>query len=64
MDLILLQHKWAGLGEVLEGNELVKSDYSIRFRLDVDTSSICSVDLDESASDMFEYAVENHCMYL
>jgi hypothetical protein len=38
--------RWAGLGEALEGNALVKSDYLIRFKKNTETSLVCSTKLD------------------
>ena len=38
--------RWAGLGEALEGNALVKSDYNIRFKKNTETTLVCSTKLD------------------
>mmetsp|Transcript_3522 Transcript_3522/g.12287 ORF Transcript_3522/g.12287 Transcript_3522/m.12287 type:complete len:598 (+) Transcript_3522:93-1886(+) len=54
------QSKWAGLGEALEGNSLVKSDYGISFKHDVEKALNCAVKLDKRSLDMFQYAVSNH----
>ena len=35
MDRSRMVTRWAGFGEALEGNSLVKSDFDVRFRKDV-----------------------------
>lgn len=56
--------RWAGLGETLEGNSLVKSDYAIKFKKNIaEPTVVCSTKVDEEVQDMFEYAVENHYWY-
>mmetsp|Transcript_27326 Transcript_27326/g.55847 ORF Transcript_27326/g.55847 Transcript_27326/m.55847 type:complete len:588 (-) Transcript_27326:47-1810(-) len=56
--------RWAGLGETLEGNSLVKSDYIINFKKNIpEPVVVCSSQIDEEALDMFDYAVENHYWY-
>jgi hypothetical protein len=68
------ERNWAGLGEALEGNELVKSDYEMKFRgfmlshlskpqENVAHSVTCVQELDEADAEIFEYAVENHYWY-
>ncbi len=42
--------RWAGLGEALEGNALVKSDYVVRFKKNSETSLVCSTKLDPKVS--------------
>ena len=39
--------RWAGLGEALEGNALVKSDYILRFKKNTETTLVCSTKLDQ-----------------
>jgi len=55
--------RWAGLGEALEGNALVKSDYIIRFKKNTEASLVCSTKLDPKIVDSFRYAVESHYWY-
>eukprot|EP00250_Pteridium_aquilinum_P031290 c4336_g1_i1 orf=498-2270(-) len=52
-------HKWGGLGEVLEGNELIDSQVDIKFKKNVLRSIICKLDLDESKVQEFKDAIEN-----
>ncbi|KAK1275302.1 hypothetical protein QJS04_geneDACA001888 [Acorus gramineus] len=52
-------HKWGGLGEVLGGNELIDSQFEIKFRKNVGKSSICDLELDESKVNQFKAAIEN-----
>lgn len=52
-------HKWGGLGEVLEGNELIDSQIDIRFKKDVERSPICSIEMDASKAKEFKDAIEN-----
>jgi transmembrane 9 superfamily protein 3 len=40
-----VKRKWSGLGEVLEGNELIDSQIDIRFRIDVDSKAVCTTSL-------------------
>lgn len=54
------QNKWGGLGEVLEGNQLVDSQLDIRFRVNEDRRDICSEQLDESDAEEFETAVRSN----
>jgi hypothetical protein len=35
MDRSRMVTRWAGFGEALEGNSLVKSDFDVRFRKDI-----------------------------
>ena len=56
-----LEHRWDALGEVLEGNDLISSGLSARFKEPVkDHTKICSVKLTEDAASQFAYAVRNH----
>ncbi|KAH1040397.1 hypothetical protein J1N35_042140 [Gossypium stocksii] len=52
-------HKWGGLGEVLGGNELIDSQIDIKFRKNVDKSTICQLELDEAKVRQFKDAIEN-----
>ncbi|MCO5561759.1 hypothetical protein L7F22_015382 [Adiantum nelumboides] len=52
-------HKWGGLGEVLEGNELIDSQFDIKFKKDVQRSIICKLNLDENKVQEFKDAIEN-----
>eukprot|EP00898_Chlorokybus_atmophyticus_P000053 jgi/Chlat1/1048/Chrsp110S01532 len=56
-------HKWGGLGEVLEGNELIDSQLAIAFRKDMSKTEICKVMLDDTKAGEFEYAIENQYWY-
>eukprot|EP00897_Mesotaenium_endlicherianum_P009813 jgi/Mesen1/8860/ME000053S08260 len=57
------EHKWAGLGEVLEGNELIDSQMELKFRMDMAKRTICQDTIDEAKSKKFKYAIENHYWY-
>ncbi|KAJ8436947.1 hypothetical protein Cgig2_017372 [Carnegiea gigantea] len=52
-------HRWGGLGEVLGGNELIDSQLDIKFRKNVDRTSICELELDASKARQFKDAIEN-----
>eukprot|EP00252_Welwitschia_mirabilis_P021823 TRINITY_DN5713_c0_g2_i1.p1 TRINITY_DN5713_c0_g2~~TRINITY_DN5713_c0_g2_i1.p1 ORF type:complete len:590 (-),score=79.03 TRINITY_DN5713_c0_g2_i1:356-2125(-) len=52
-------HKWGGLGEVLEGNELIDSQIDIKFRKSIDNEKICTLDLDTDKVQEFKDAIEN-----
>ncbi|KAI5084201.1 hypothetical protein GOP47_0000370 [Adiantum capillus-veneris] len=52
-------HKWGGLGEVLQGNELIDSQIDIKFKKDVERSPICSIKMDASKEREFKDAIEN-----
>uniref|UniRef100_A0A7S0MQZ3 Transmembrane 9 superfamily member n=1 Tax=Pyramimonas obovata TaxID=1411642 RepID=A0A7S0MQZ3_9CHLO len=56
-------HKWGGLGEVLEGNELIDSQIDIRFRMEVQKRVICSEILDEKTVNKFKHAIKHHYWY-
>ena len=53
-------HKWGGLGEVLEGNELIDSTLNIRFRTDLPKTQICEQTLDAKSAKKFKRAVKHH----
>ena len=53
-------HKWGGLGEVLEGNELIDSQLSFKFRADQAKVTICEQTLDEHSAKKFRRAVKHH----
>eukprot|EP00270_Netrium_digitus_P021509 TRINITY_DN921_c0_g1_i1.p1 TRINITY_DN921_c0_g1~~TRINITY_DN921_c0_g1_i1.p1 ORF type:complete len:593 (-),score=100.18 TRINITY_DN921_c0_g1_i1:257-2035(-) len=57
------EHKWGGLGEVLEGNELIDSQMEFEFRMDMPKRTICTDTLDDEKSKKFRYAIENHYWY-
>lgn len=49
-DLNLVEHKWGGLGEVLEGNDLVNSGMDIAFKVDrPEPVSLCTIKLDDDS---------------
>ncbi|KAF3661957.1 Transmembrane 9 superfamily member 3 [Capsicum annuum] len=52
-------HKWGGLGEVLGGNELIDSRIDIKFKRDVEKSTICKLVLDAAKVAQFKDAIEN-----
>ncbi|KAL6010671.1 Transmembrane 9 superfamily member 1 [Asimina triloba] len=52
-------HKWGGLGEVLGGNELIDSQIKIKFKKNVERSSICDLELDSAKVKQFKDAIEN-----
>ncbi|CAA6668422.1 unnamed protein product [Spirodela intermedia] len=52
-------HKWAGLGEVLGGNELIDSQIKINYRRNVEKVSICTIELDAAKVKQFEDAIDN-----
>lgn len=41
------RHKWGGLGEVLQGNELIDSGLELKFRTDLPKKDICTLTLDD-----------------
>lgn len=43
------RHKWGGLGEVLQGNELIDSQLELKFRTDLPKRDICSMTLGDEA---------------
>ncbi|KAK9758162.1 hypothetical protein RND81_01G211600 [Saponaria officinalis] len=52
-------HRWGGLGEVLGGNELIDSQLDIKFRKNVEKTSMCELELDASKARQFKDAIEN-----
>jgi transmembrane 9 superfamily protein 3 len=50
-------HKWGGLGEVLEGNELIDSQIDIKFKTPVDKAVECSLTLTSSSVNQFKEAI-------
>ncbi|XP_019180969.1 PREDICTED: transmembrane 9 superfamily member 1-like [Ipomoea nil] len=52
-------HKWGGLGEVLGGNELIDSQIDIKFKKNVDKSSICELELEGYKVRQFKDAIDN-----
>ena len=59
-----LEHRWDGLGEVLEGNDLISSGLKLSFRKPVGQhTKVCSMKLDEETTAQLQYAVRNHYWY-
>ena len=59
-----LEHRWDGLGEVLEGNDLISSGLRLHFREPIsDHSKVCSMTLNEESASQLQYAVRNHYWY-
>jgi transmembrane 9 superfamily protein 3 len=56
-------HKWGGLGEVLQGNELIHSDMEFKFRMDQPKRTMCTFKLDAKRVREFSFAVKNHYWY-
>ena len=57
-------HKWGGLGEILEGNELILSNVEFKFRQDLPKRAMCSTGkLTEKEVEKFSNAVRNHYWY-
>ncbi|KAG6431976.1 hypothetical protein SASPL_103548 [Salvia splendens] len=52
-------HKWGGLGEVLGGNELIDSQIEIKFKRDVEKTSICKIELEGTKVKQFKDAIDN-----
>lgn len=60
-----LEHRYDWLGEVLEGNDLISSGLSVRFRADVpEHTKVCSMVLDADSVAQFKYAVYSHYWYV
>lgn len=57
------KHKWGGLGEVLQGNELIDSQLEVKFKTDVPKKVVCSNVLDDSQAATFRKAVKKHYWY-
>ncbi|CAM6083304.1 unnamed protein product [Calypogeia fissa] len=51
-------HKWGGLGEVLEGNELIDSQIDIKFKTPVDKAVVCKLTLNPSTTSQFKDAIK------
>ncbi|GLI65979.1 hypothetical protein VaNZ11_009666 [Volvox africanus] len=51
------QHSWGGLGEVLQGNELINSQLDLTFKENSSGADICSMTLDERKAKVFEDAI-------
>ena len=56
-------HKWGGLGEILQGNELIDSNYEFKFRVDVEKTTLCSDTLTQKTARQFKRAVRKHYWY-
>ncbi|GER37823.1 transmembrane 9 superfamily protein member [Striga asiatica] len=52
-------HKWGGLGEVLGGNELIDSQIDIKFKRDVERTTICEIELEAEKAKQFKDAIDN-----
>ncbi|KAK6116683.1 hypothetical protein DH2020_049565 [Rehmannia glutinosa] len=52
-------HKWGGLGEVLGGNELIDSQIEIKFKRDVERTTICEIELEAAKVKQFKDAIDN-----
>ncbi|KAI3436249.1 hypothetical protein D9Q98_002302 [Chlorella vulgaris] len=57
------RHKWGGLGEVLQGNELIDSQLELKFRTDLPKREICTMSLDDDKVEDFTEAVRRHYWY-
>ncbi|PNW72922.1 hypothetical protein CHLRE_14g611850v5 [Chlamydomonas reinhardtii] len=51
------EHSWGGLGEVLQGNELINSQLDIKYKEKLESTRICTMTLDERKADIFEDAI-------
>ncbi|CAG9466923.1 unnamed protein product [Pedinophyceae sp. YPF-701] len=58
-----LRRKWAGIGEAVQGNELIDSGFAIKFNDDVAKTSLCEVDLDEASVQSFVHAIRSQYWY-
>lgn len=56
-------HKWGGLGEVLQGNQLIDSQLDIQFRADIEKKAICTDVLNAQQVRVFTKAVREHYWY-
>lgn len=52
-----------GLGEALQGYELIKSPLEIEFRKDKPSTTLCTKELTQKEADQFAYAVKNQYWY-
>jgi transmembrane 9 superfamily protein 3 len=57
------RHKWGGLGEVLQGNELIDSQLELEFGADLARRPICTAALDADDAEEFAAAVRRHYWY-
>ena len=57
------KHRWGGLGEVLEGNELIDSNIELKFRMDTPKTTICRDQLDQKMVRKFKRAIRHHYWY-
>ena len=55
--------RYAGVGEVLEGNELVQSAMAMHFKVDVPRNVLCRQTLSEADATTFKYGVSQHYWY-
>jgi len=56
-------HKWGGLGEILQGNELIDSDVEFKFRVDQPKTTLCVDVLTHQSARIFKRAVRKHYWY-
>mmetsp|Transcript_26103 Transcript_26103/g.57030 ORF Transcript_26103/g.57030 Transcript_26103/m.57030 type:complete len:589 (-) Transcript_26103:1092-2858(-) len=57
------EHSWGGLGEVLQGNELINSQLEINFKVPLNKKVICSQTLSTEHVSTFEQAVQRQYWY-
>ena len=57
------QKKYAGIGEVLEGNSLVHSAMHMNFGVDVPKTQLCQQILGKDEAETFKYAISQHYWY-
>ena len=57
------KHKWGGLGEILEGNELIDSNMEFRFRHDQPKKTMCITSLDANDVKKFKRSIRHHYWY-
>lgn len=55
-----VQQSAEGLGEALEGNELINSGYRIEFKRDVEPTQLCATALDGRSAKKFKAAIRHH----
>eukprot|EP01025_Chloroclados_australasicus_P011054 TRINITY_DN14795_c0_g3_i1.p1 TRINITY_DN14795_c0_g3~~TRINITY_DN14795_c0_g3_i1.p1 ORF type:complete len:597 (-),score=48.61 TRINITY_DN14795_c0_g3_i1:439-2229(-) len=58
-----LEHKWGGLGEVLQGNELINSQLQISFKENVAKQVICRDTLTALSMRIFKRVIRQHYWY-
>ena len=58
-----LEEHALGIGEILEGNELIESGMSAKFGQDTPVTTLCSQVLDDEIATRFEDAVKEHYWY-